>query len=187
MTISPIWLGLFYVCSEIFISTKLRSKSSSGNEADRGSLRLIWIVVNISVTCGVLAYIFLPAAAIGAAVSLYWVGFALFVTGLLFRWYSIYYLGRFFTVNVTVHADHKIIDSGPYRHIRHPSYSGNLLAFLGLALTMANYVTVFFLVVPIAAVFMNRIRIEEAALLAGLGEPYKQYMQRTKRLIPFVY
>jgi protein-S-isoprenylcysteine O-methyltransferase Ste14 len=52
---------------------------------------------------------------------------------------------------------------------------------------MANYVTVFFLVVPVAAVFMNRIRVEEAALLAGLGEPYRVYMQRTKRLIPHLF
>jgi protein-S-isoprenylcysteine O-methyltransferase len=103
------------------------------------------------------------------------------------RWYSIFFLGRFFTVDVAVAADQHVIDTGPYRFIRHPSYTGVLLAFLGLALCFGNAATLFMLVVPTTAVFLYRIRIEEAALQSGLGEPYKQYMQRTKRLLPFVY
>lgn len=111
----------------------------------------------------------------------------MYVLGLALRWLSIAYLGRFFTVNVIVTTDQKVIDTGPYRWIRHPSYAGALLAFLGLGFCFANAATLFLLFVPAAAAFLYRIGIEEAALQAGLGAAYRRYMQRTKRLVPFIY
>ena len=66
---------------------------------------------------------------------------AKFVVGIAIRWYAIVYLGRFFTVNVAIAADHRLIDSGPYRFVRHPSYIGALMAFLGLGLTLGNWVS----------------------------------------------
>jgi len=154
---------------------------------NRGSLRVIWRVIGVSMASATLAAIYLRWAYFGGAAALYWIGFLFFVSGIALRWYSIAYLGRFFTVDVAVAADQHVIDSGPYRYIRHPSYAGALLAFVGFGLCIANYLTLLLLVIPIGAVFLYRIRLEEATLLAGLGEPYKQYMHRTKRLIPFVY
>ena len=182
--IDPLWLGLFFGLSEVGITTFLRSKGGAKG-ADKGSLSLIWTIINISVVCAILAYLYLPAAQFGAA--LYWPGFVLFALGLALRWYSIAYLGRFFTVDVAVSHDHRVIDTGPYRFVRHPSYSGVLLAFLGLALCFGNLVSMVLLVIPPTAAFLHRIRIEEEALHSGLGEPYTRYMARTKRLIPFVY
>jgi len=184
--IHPGWLALFYGASEVLISTMRRSGNPSSG-TDKGSLRTIWAVINVSMVCGIVAGIYLPSARLDADVPFYWIGFAVYVAGLALRWYSIAYLGRFFTVDVTVQSDQTVIDTGPYRLIRHPSYTGSLLAFYGLALCFANYITLFFLTVPITAVFFYRMRIEEAALQAGLGESYRQYMRRTRRLIPFVY
>jgi protein-S-isoprenylcysteine O-methyltransferase len=59
-------------------------------------------------------------------------GAALFAAGLALRWYAIVYLGRFFTVNVAISKDHRLIDTGPYRFIRHPSYTGAIMAFVGV-------------------------------------------------------
>jgi len=184
--IHPGWLALFYGSSEVLILT-LRRSGNSSNDTDKGSLRTIWAVINVSMMCGIAAGIYLPSAQFGTDVSLYWIGFVVFVFGLALRWYSIAYLGRFFTVDVAVQSDQTVIDSGPYRLIRHPSYTGLLLAFYGLALCFANYITLFFLTVPVTAVLLYRMRIEEAALRAGLGESYRQYMNRTRRLIPYVY
>jgi protein-S-isoprenylcysteine O-methyltransferase len=103
------------------------------------------------------------------------------------RWYSIFYLGRFFTVDVQVSADHQLIDSGPYRFIRHPSYTGILFEFLGFGLCLGNWLSVLIIIVPVGAAFLYRIRVEESALARGLGERYVTYCSRTKRLIPFVY
>ncbi|PYL73808.1 MAG: hypothetical protein DMF22_00625 [Verrucomicrobia bacterium] len=80
-----------------------------------------------------------------------------------------------------------MIDSGPYRHIRHPTYTGALLAFVGLGFCFGNWLSILFLTVPIIAAFLWRIRIEERALTDALGEDYHAYAARTKRLIPFVY
>jgi protein-S-isoprenylcysteine O-methyltransferase len=116
-----------------------------------------------------------------------WIGLLLFVTGILLRWYSIIHLGRFFTVDVAISAEHRVIDSGPYRFVRHPSYTGALIAFIGVGLYVRNWISLLLLILPITAAFLWRIRIEEQALIAGLGEDYRRYAARTKRLIPFLY
>ena len=95
--------------------------------------------------------------------------------------------GITFTVNVAIHSGHEVIDTGPYRLIRHPSYTGALLAFLGLALCMANWWSLALVMVPILWAFGRRMSIEESALASALGAPYTQYMSRTKRLAPFIY
>jgi protein-S-isoprenylcysteine O-methyltransferase len=163
----------------------MRSKNSSAT--DRGSLRLIWVVISISVICAYVAGIYFHGAYFGGSRILYWTGFATFVLGVGLRWHAIRYLGKFFTVDVVVSTSQRVIDTGPYRYIRHPAYAGNILAFLGLGLCFANVVTLILMVAPITAVFMYRIQIEEAALQSGLGVAYHQYMERTKRLVPLIY
>lgn len=103
------------------------------------------------------------------------------------RWYAILYLGRFFTANVAIHSDHRVVDSGPYRFIRHPSYTGCLLAAVGYSMTLNNWASCVIIVLPCVAVMLWRIRIEEQALREALGERYSSYMRRTRRLIPFIY
>jgi protein-S-isoprenylcysteine O-methyltransferase Ste14 len=80
-----------------------------------------------------------------------------------------------------------LIDSGPYHFVRHPSYAGNLLAVVGFSLSFQNWASILLIFVPCCAVILWRIHIEEEALLGALGEPYRGYMRRTKRLIPLLY
>ena len=180
-------LGFIYVLSELGLAFKKRANVAAGRDVDQGSLGLLWLVIVVSVTLAFnLAYL-LPRAAIPEAPALRFLGMALFAAGLAIRWYAIIHLGRFFTVNVSIAADHRLIDTGPYRIVRHPSYTGALMAFLGLGLCMANWASLLTLLVPIAYVFQRRIQVEEAALLAALGDEYRDYMQRTRRLIPSIY
>ena len=90
-------------------------------------------------------------------------------------------------VIVAIAAGHRLIDTGPYRFVRHPSYTGALMAFLGLALCLANWVSLAVMLIPVLLVFLRRMHVEEDALLQALGNQYRDYMQRTKRLIPAVY
>jgi protein-S-isoprenylcysteine O-methyltransferase len=90
-------------------------------------------------------------------------------------------------VNVAVAADHQLVDSGPYRWIRHPSYSGLVLIFLGLGLSGGNWLSLLLVLLPPLLVLQRRIRIEEAVLRGALGNAYVRYCARTRRLIPFVY
>jgi protein-S-isoprenylcysteine O-methyltransferase len=187
MTSTASLLGGAYALSELALMARKRAKSGESRVEDKGSLNLIWIVI---VTCVTLAFnlaYLVPEAAMNAAPALRRLGIALFAAGIALRWYAIVHLGRFFTVNVAVAADHRLIDTGPYRIIRHPSYTGALMAFLGLGLCMANWASLLCLLVPICLVFLWRIHVEETVLLQALGDQYRNYMQRTKRLIPAVF
>ena len=95
-------------------------------------------------------------------------------------------LGRYFTVDVASEVSQPVIDVGPYRLIRHPSYAGILLALFGFALALGNWAGLFAMLVLPAAAFAYRIMVEEAALLSTVGEPYARYMRRTWRLIPYL-
>lgn len=107
--------------------------------------------------------------------------------GTSFRVWSIITLGRFFRSTVTIQAGHEVVTKGPYRHLRHPSYSGLLLNALGVGVGLGNWLGVLVLM-PLAFVgIYQRIRVEEQVLSSALGEPYRVYMQHTKRLLPFLY
>ena len=80
-----------------------------------------------------------------------------------------------------------MVEQGPFRIVRHPSYSGVLVAFVGLGLSMGNWAALLVILIPIGAAFIYRMNVEEAALSHSLGPRYAEYMKRTKRLVPFIY
>jgi protein-S-isoprenylcysteine O-methyltransferase len=180
------WLGLSFGLSEVALAIFKRAKTADASGADRGSLPLLWIVILASVYAAYSASYVAPQWHIRQTGLCFATGLAVFAVGLGLRWYAIVYLGRFFTVDVAIAADHRLVDSGPYRYIRHPSYTGALLALLGLGLCLCNWVSLAVILAPVL-VFVRRIQVEEAALLAGLGDGYRRYMQHTRRLIPGVY
>lgn len=182
---SPLVLGAFYLCSEIILGITRRSGSVDPSR-DRRSLTMIWAAITVAVAGGIIAANNLRFAALPYG-WLGWFGLILFAAGLLLRWYSIIHLGRFFTVDVSIAAGHTVIETGPYRFVRHPSYSGALLAFVGFGLCLRNWAALPVLLVPITVAFLWRIHVEERALIEALGNDYRQYAGRTKRLIPVVY
>jgi protein-S-isoprenylcysteine O-methyltransferase len=103
------------------------------------------------------------------------------------RWWAIITLGRFFTVDVTIEKDHELVERGPFRVVRHPSYTGVLLVFVGLGLSLGNWAALLVILLPIGVAFIHRMNVEEDALTGALGAHYTDYMRRTKRLVPFIY
>jgi protein-S-isoprenylcysteine O-methyltransferase len=180
-------LGLVFVLSEMALAKFKRAKRGEARDADRGSLLLLWVVIVLAVNLAYFLPSLVPSLGFGPRGVFVKLGAALFGAGLMLRWYAIIYLGRFFTVNVAISRDHRLIDTGPYRLLRHPSYTGALVAFLGLGLCIGNWASLAAMLIPTLAVFSWRIRVEEQALLAALGEPYLNYMRRTKRLVPAIY
>jgi protein-S-isoprenylcysteine O-methyltransferase Ste14 len=79
-----------------------------------------------------------------------------------------------------------VIEAGPYRYIRHPSYTGALITVIGLGLALGNWVSFIAMLACISVGYAYRIHVEEAALVSALGQPYREYMSRTARLVPFV-
>ncbi|MFI9381801.1 methyltransferase family protein [Kutzneria sp. NPDC052558] len=111
----------------------------------------------------------------------------LIVLGGGFRLWSIAMLGRYFRAVVHIQEDHHVVRSGPYRVLRHPSYTGLLVALLGIALLYGNWLSVVVFEALVIVGVLNRIRIEERVLLDGLGADYAAYMRETNRLIPGVW
>jgi protein-S-isoprenylcysteine O-methyltransferase len=180
-------LGLVYFASEVLLTITRRSRSRTGTKQDRSTLRVLWIVIMISIGAGVFVAQNWRAGALPYGRALEVAGVVLFVTGLIFRWWAIITLGRFFTVDVVIEKDHELVDRGPFRWVRHPSYTGVLLAFVGFALTLRNWGAILVVLVPIFIAFLRRMRVEESALTEALGDRYGDYIRRTKRLVPGVY
>jgi protein-S-isoprenylcysteine O-methyltransferase len=115
------------------------------------------------------------------------VGVTVLAAGMALRTWSIVTLGRLFTFAVVIQAGHRVVASGPYRLLRHPSYAGGLIGFLGAGIALDSWLSMLTLVlIPLLAVLV-RIRVEEAALAHGLGPDYPLYASRTRRLIPGIW
>ena len=175
---------VLFPVSEIALSIFKRSKTVAGEGQDQGSMRLVWIAVAFGVG-GAIAAQWVPIT------RLHWpyqivlpVALVLMLAGLTTRWWAIITLGRFFTTDVATQHGQSVVRTGPYRFVRHPSYAGLLVAFLGMGVSMSNWLSLAVLLTPITLAIFNRIMIEERALLAALGAPYADYCSRTKRLIP---
>jgi protein-S-isoprenylcysteine O-methyltransferase Ste14 len=156
------------------------------NAQDAGTMRLINIGVNIALVLAFAAS-FLPWLAISNQRIALDTGIGLLIIGSLFRRYCIRILGKYFTAAVKVSADQPVINKGPYRWIRHPGYTAGFIVFLGLGFALGNLLSLFVFFVEICFVYSRRVIAEEKALLDTIGEPYRAYMARTKRFIPFVF
>ena len=165
-----------------------RARSAPLPAEDRGSLRVVLMGLNLAMLAAfVLAFVADRATLPGSSAVWLFLGVAVLVAGSLLRRHCFRILGAFFTGAVTIQADHRVIDAGAYRWVRHPSYTAGLLVVLGIALALANWLSV---VVSVAVAFLAysyRARIEEQALLASLGAPYARFLATRKRFLPFVW
>jgi protein-S-isoprenylcysteine O-methyltransferase Ste14 len=159
-----------------------------GGRHDRGSLVVVVFMLAGGAVLGSRLAFYIPGAAITWQRPLvFFLGIALILLGTALRLWSMLTLGRFFTPNVMVRTDQQVVERGPYRFVRHPSYSGALLIMLGLGLTLTNWASLVVILLFSLVGLMYRVWVEERVLSAELGRPYTEYMQRTRRFIPFVF
>lgn len=128
-----------------------------------------------------------PAAQIGGGISVFVLGGVVGWFGVLVRWWSFATLGAYFTTVVKTSPDQKIVDRGPYRVLRHPSYTGLLLAFLGCGLILGNWVALAGSFLLMLAAVVYRLVGEERALVAAVGDTYRDFAKSRARLVPFVW
>lgn len=119
--------------------------------------------------------------------SVFWVGIACMWAGLILRLWAVLTLGRFFRLVVLVQEGHRVVDRGPYRLLRHPSYAGTMLTLLGLGLALRSWPGCAAAVLIPLIGYAPRIIVEERALRDSLGDAYVRYSRRTRRLLPFVW
>lgn len=178
---------VIWAVSEIILARIKLVKTKSSENEDRNSLKILWITIILSVLLGVL----LGIRGIGfmaskpALISLS--GFLLIIIGLVIRWTAIITLKKYFTVNVSILTEHKLVTTGIYRFVRHPAYAGSLLSFLGLGLSFSNWLSTLVIFIPVLIAFIYRIQVEEKVLIQTFRDKYILYSKRVKRLIPKIY
>ena len=176
----------FWVISEVLLAILRRSKDGS-RDFDKGSIKWLNAIIYISITIAV-SFGFSGIGKIRVGISVIpWVGLFFITAGLLIRWAAILTLRKYFTTNVAIHSGQKIIRTGLYRCVRHPSYTGSIMSFCGMGLALSNYISFVILVIPITIAFLMRIRIEEQAMVSAFGEEYENYRKKTWYLFPWIY
>jgi protein-S-isoprenylcysteine O-methyltransferase Ste14 len=180
------WIYVLWILSEILLNRLLRSGKSDKKSSDKNSLLLIWVTILISITIG----IFVSKTTFYPIITNHQfplLGLAMICIGIIFRLIAVKQLGRFFTVDVTIRENHQLLQTGLYKFLRHPSYTGSLISFLGFAFSINNWLSLVIVFLPTLFAMIHRINIEEKVLTEQFGKQYLDYIAKTKRLIPFIY
>ncbi len=187
----PLATALFFGGLAVWTVVEVRqafNRRPDATRADRGSaltLRLCVIAANVFAA---LAAIRLRSAALPDGAVTFGIGLLVTWAGIGLRWLCFGTLGRYFTFSVMTSPNQRVITSGPYRVVRHPSYAGVLLVLSGIAIVVyANWISLAAVIALSLAGLAYRIRVEEAALSSTLGQAYTSYAAGRKRLIPFVW
>jgi protein-S-isoprenylcysteine O-methyltransferase Ste14 len=176
-----LWL-LYWGVSAVGVKSAIRVESSSSR------FFKYWLPIIVAVLLlwdshgwfrrGLLGGRFVPAE-----LWIVWFGFALTVAGLAFTCWARVILGRNWSGVVQLKQDHELIVRGPYSIVRHPIYTGLLVAFLGSALAVGEW-RALLAVLLVGASFWRKLRLEEHWLCELFGDQYRDYMQRVKALVP---
>jgi protein-S-isoprenylcysteine O-methyltransferase Ste14 len=181
-------MGFSYVYGffEVFMNLRQRRKRNVRNSGDKGSLWLLYILIAV----GYALSFSIGSTRIGRIYdwdTFFAIGVVLIVIGLIIRILSILTLKQHFTYSVATIENHKLIETGLYKSIRHPGYLGQLLIFIGISTSLSNWLSIILMAIPIAIGYIYRMRTEERFMIEQIGDDYLNYKNRTKRLIPMIY
>ena len=165
-----------------------RKAVTRGGSVDAGSFQVIiyagGVASAIAVAMGWMPFLHMSGAVRPIAFAF---GVVAIAMGSLLRRHCFRLLGASFTGDVRAAPDQRIITTGAYRLLRHPSYTAGMLMNIGFGLTLGNWASLALLALAAFGVYRYRIGVEERALLTVVGEPYRQFIRTRRRLIPFVY
>jgi protein-S-isoprenylcysteine O-methyltransferase Ste14 len=164
-----------------------RKGVKSADSKDSGSLAVIlggmWVALLLAYP---LAFVKAWAFPQSWQLPLFVVGVLMIFLGSLLRRYCFRTLGEYFTGDVKARPNQPVIKSGPYRLVRHPSYTAGMIMFIGIGLALGNWVSFVLLTIATIATYSYRVVVEERVLLETIGEPYGAYMKERKRFIPYI-
>jgi protein-S-isoprenylcysteine O-methyltransferase Ste14 len=164
-----------------------REGAKSADSKDSGSLKVIlggmWVALLVAYP---LAFVKAWTFPQSWQLPLFVVGVLMIVLGSMLRRYCWRTLGEYFTGDVRARPDQRVISSGPYRWVRHPSYTAGMVMFIGIGLALGSWASFALLTIATIATYSYRVAVEERALLETIGEPYGSYMKERKRFIPYI-
>ncbi|WP_099354749.1 methyltransferase family protein [Fredinandcohnia onubensis] len=173
---------LIWALGELYVYVKLTNKD--GQIQDKGSSRALELGTIIMLSLSIYFYFW----EIGNLNSMFleYLGIAVTLLGVSFRQYSIYVLGKFFSGYIRVTTEHTLIQNGPYKYFRHPSYFGSTISYLGIGLTTSNIFSIIVLPLGISILYFYRVKVEEELMLNTFGDQYLTYKSKTWGFLPFI-
>jgi isoprenylcysteine carboxyl methyltransferase (ICMT) family protein YpbQ len=180
-------LGVVSV-SERFLRQGEEARSFETGTSDQGTTRLVGAAWAVGIGVGLLAPV-LSRSGPGriSDTRLPKLGSVLMVLGLGLKWWAMHKIGRFYTRTLRAASDQPVVESGPYRYVRHPGYLGAVLMWIGFSLTTRQWLALLGITLAMLMAYTRRISSEETMLVQTLGEPYAAYQRRTARLLPGAY
>ncbi len=155
-----------------------------GEVRSSATLRLFFVVGSLIFLCSIAEYLFVSR---GANWLLFGVGWTCALVSFAIRRRAIAALGRFWSLQVEIRAEHEFVRSGPFRFMRHPAYFSMILELLALALICNARWTMLLVPLLFVPVLLQRVRLEETALLDKFREAYREYQRTTPALFPRVW
>jgi protein-S-isoprenylcysteine O-methyltransferase Ste14 len=181
--ISTLWIGY-----EIWLVIRDAARGKGKTATDKGTRYInfiaIWAGITIAVILSGFSKFFFPGGRTSLA---FLIGIAIMLAGLALRVWSIATLGASFRTTVETHGDQKMIDHGPYRLVRHPSYTGLIIICCGFGIALQNWLSLLIVVILPLSALLYRIHVEEPALIFSFGSDYIEYQKRTKKLVPWLW
>ena len=165
------------------IVPRFRRHGTEIKKKERGSGRLISMSVILSF---IVAYFFALSGITLMPSWVFFLGIIIMILGIIVRQWSIAVLGRFFSPTIGIQEGQKVVDRGPYRLVRHPSYTGILLILVGVGLAFQSLAAILVILLVFSVAYGHRMNEEEMVLTTELGDEYIKYTKRTKRLIPYI-
>lgn len=179
-------LWVIWIVMEVTVNVRARRlrQAISSIKSDQGS---VWFIYG-GMYVLILAAFFFSMNGLGLMPPwVPYIGNAVMAFGIVMRYSAITQLGRFFSTTVQIASDQSVIQTGWYRHLRHPAYTGGWLISVGLGLGLDTWMGTLVLAIGLWAIYLRRIRVEEQALVVHLGKPYEEYRRHTRRMFPGVW
>lgn len=187
-TQTAFWVSYWaWALMEIWIFSRDRRKAS-GEKKDRGSVFVLIVLITLGISTAFMApHVWRFARIMAPPEPVFWTAIGLMWAGIVLRMWAVLTLGRHFRTAVRILDDHQLVTSGPYRVLRHPSYTGGVMTLMGLGLAFGNWLSFAAATGCILIGYSVRIRIEEHALKAQFGEAWTAHQKRTWAIVPFVW
>jgi protein-S-isoprenylcysteine O-methyltransferase Ste14 len=181
------WVAFFWAFGREarVIRRAQKATASGGAPDDSGSLRVVMLTQGLGFAAA-FSFAWVSRGRYADPRIAFWIGMTMLMGGALLRRLCFRALGASFTGEVRVRRDQRLIAAGPYRWVRHPSYTAGILMITGVATALGSWVGTVIAFGLALAGYAYRVRIEERALTATLGDSYRAYAAATKRFIPFV-
>jgi protein-S-isoprenylcysteine O-methyltransferase Ste14 len=181
-------LAIIWLIVELFVISRDRIEGKGKTDKDKGTRTLNILSIIVGMLISIILFYYTNLSFWGKRSDVFLrAGIIVISAGIVVRAWAVISLGNAFRSTIETHEGQSVVEDGVYKFIRHPSYSGAVLACLGYGIAFQNWISLLLLLIMPVIAFNHRITHEEAELIRVFGQDYINYQKKTKKLIPFIW